>query len=623
VGGVDRYLTAYAKVSGTEWVVAVQQPIKDAFLPASILLRQSLFLVLFGLGLSLALGVLFSRMITAPLAHLLEGIRAIRTGGLDYRIRIRAGDEIGRLANSYNEMVESLQARTSELEESELRYRLLTERVNDVIFSLDEQGRFSFCNPRIEAITGYKPAELIRVPFVELVSESDAETARATIRELAESRGRMEREMKTEISGRDGRKAMLEVRLTADEGLDGARQLYGVARDVSERERLMGQLSQAQKMEAVGRLAGGIAHDFNNLLTAILGYCDYASGRLDDADSLGKSLEEIRRAGKRAASLTHQLLAFSRKQVMQPKVIDLNPLIANLEKLLRRLIGEDIALVTRLAPDLEAIYADPGQIEQVIMNLCINARDAMPRGGDIVLETANVSLDGSRFDGKVAVVAGSYVLLRVADTGIGMDEATKSRLFEPFFTTKEPGKGTGLGLSTVYGIVKQTGGYIGADSQPGKGATFEIYFPRTNRDAQSIAAPDRPPSASKGRESILLVEDEQVVRQLGKTVLKDQGYTVIEAADGESAEEIFRSHRDEIQLIVTDVVLPRMNGRELVERLRALKPGVHVLYMSGYTSDAIVHHGVLDEGISFIQKPFAMQALLAKVREVLDKPASG
>jgi CheY-like chemotaxis protein len=376
-------------------------------------------------------------------------------------------------------------------------------------------------------------------------------------------------------------------------------------------------------MEAIGLLAGGIAHDFNNLLTAIRGYSDLLLHRLDGRSEMRREVEEIRKAGERAASLTRQLLAFSRKQVLQPKVLDLNAVVAGMDNMLQRLIGEDIDLVAVLRPGLWNVLADPGQLEQVIMNLVVNARDAMPRGGKVTIETANVELDDSYVRQHAAVSPGPYVMLAISDTGKGMDEETKNRLFEPFYTTKEKGKGTGLGLSTVYGIVKQSGGYIWAYSDIGKGTAFKVYFPRfggadaeTGKEGASVSSP-------QGRETVLVVEDEEAVLALIRDILEGSGYTVLTASDGEEAQTVGRGHGAPIHLIVTDVVMPKMGGREAAESLAPHLPGVKVLYMSGYTNEAIVRHGVLDPGIPFLEKPFTPDALLRKVRRALDPPVEG
>jgi signal transduction histidine kinase len=379
------------------------------------------------------------------------------------------------------------------------------------------------------------------------------------------------------------------------------------------------QLFQAQKLEAVGRLAGGISHDFNNLLTAIMGYSDLSLQRLLDGDPLKYNLKEIRKASESAAALTRQLLAFSRKQVMQPKVLNLNSVVANLERMLKRMIGEDIELRTSLHAALGNVEADPGQIEQVIMNLAVNARDAMPAGGNVTIETANVYLDEAYAHSHIAVSPGHFVMLAVSDAGMGMDAETQERMFEPFFTTKEAGKGTGLGLSMVYGIVKQSGGNIWVYSELGKGTTFKIYFPRIDAVAENYSQPA--PTSSDvptGSETILLVEDAEVVRQLARQVLELNGYQVLEADAADRALVLCETYDARIDLLLTDVVMPGLSGSETAKRVLALKPEIKVLYMSGYTDDAIVYHGVLEAGLNFIQKPFTPDALAKKVREVLD-----
>lgn len=376
------------------------------------------------------------------------------------------------------------------------------------------------------------------------------------------------------------------------------------------------QLLQSQKLEAVGRLAGGVAHDFNNLLTVIAGYSDLLLKKLDDKDANRPKIQEINKAANRAAGLTRQLLAFSRKQVLQPKVLELNSIIPELEKMLGRMIGEDIELRTSLRSDVGNVKADPGQIEQIVMNLVVNARDAMPSGGRLTIETANAYLDATYARHHVGVIPGPYVMLAVSDTGMGMDEETQAHIFEPFFTTKGLGKGTGLGLSTVYGIVKQSGGNIWVYSEVGKGTTFKVYLPRVDERAEDyrpMAAADLP----KGTETILLVEDAITVSRLAREILEANGYEVLEAASGSEALQISRAHPGAIHLLLTDVVMPEMSGKELAQRMLYICPEMRVLYMSGYTDETIVHHGVLDEGINFIEKPFSPEALSVKVRKVL------
>jgi nitrogen-specific signal transduction histidine kinase len=391
----------------------------------------------------------------------------------------------------------------------------------------------------------------------------------------------------------------------------------GLLKDIAERRQLEEQLRQSQKMDAIGRLAGGIAHDFNNLLTVIAGRAQMILARLRPEEPIHRDATLVRTTADRAAALTQQLLAFSRKQVLQPQVLDLNVVMTAMEPMLSRLIGEDIELAVVPVAGLDRVKADPGQIEQVIVNLVVNSRDAMPQGGRLTIESANVELDEAYARRHVSVPAGQYVMLAVSDTGSGMDEQTRSRVFEPFFTTKETGKGTGLGLATVYGIVKQSGGDVRVYSEIGTGTTFKIYLPRVT-EMVSPPEPSTSATAPRGDETVLLVEDEPEVRDLAREILEGNGYTVLQACDAQEAVLMAERHGGPIHLLLTDVIMPRQSGRALVERLQPLRPEMRVLYMSGYTNEAIVRHGVLDPDTVFIQKPFSPAALGHKVRAALD-----
>jgi PAS domain S-box-containing protein len=393
-------------------------------------------------------------------------------------------------------------------------------------------------------------------------------------------------------------------------------------RDISERNQLEQQLRQAQKMEAVGRLAGGIAHDFNNLLTAIFGYADLLAEDLPPDSPAQADVKEIRTAANRASALTRQLLAFSRQQVLQPVVLNVNDVVRDLENMLQRVLGEDVELEARFAADLGNARADPGQLEQVIINLAVNARDAMPTGGKLTIETANVDLDEHYAQTHRPVVPGRYVMVAVSDTGIGMDAATQARMFEPFFTTKEPGKGTGLGLATAYGIVKQSGGYIWVYSEVGGGATFKIYLPRVDAPTQAVAAPAELGTVA-GTETVLLAEDDPLLLPLARDVLKRLGYTVLEARTPADAVAVAQAHGGVIHLLISDVVMPGESGLQLARRLLEVRPNLRVLYISGYSDEAVVRHGLLDPGTTFLQKPFTPAALARKVRELLDAPRPG
>jgi signal transduction histidine kinase len=394
--------------------------------------------------------------------------------------------------------------------------------------------------------------------------------------------------------------------------------MEGIIVDITERKQLETQLQQARRMEAIGRLAGGIAHDFNNLLTIIKGYAELALKRPKISAEQQTDIERIEDASERASTLVRQLLAFSRRQVLQPKLVDLNSIVLGLDKLLRRLMDENIQMWTRPGKNIGTIKADPGQIEQVIMNLVVNARDAMPKGGRLTLETADADLDAAYASEHVSVKPGRYVMLAVSDTGVGMSVDTVAHIFEPFYTTKESGRGTGLGLSTVYGIVKQSEGYIWVYSEPGRGSTFKVYLPRVDQPAEALPVAKAPVADQAGSETILLVEDQPQVRELAQIALASKGYTVIVAATPEEAERACEERGREIHLLLTDVIMPGVSGRELAKRLTARQPNLRVLYMSGYTFNVIAQGGMLEDGVAFLQKPFTPSKLAEKVREVLD-----
>ncbi len=485
----------------------------------------------------------------------------------------------------------------------------------DMICTASYEGFFTRTNPAFTKALGYTAEQLQSQQFLSFVHDDDHA---ATAREL----GRLaEGETTFGFSNRyrtaSGSYRLIEWHAKAD---TDARLIYAIARDQTDRRLLEDQFRQAQKMEAVGRLAGGVAHDFNNLLTAILGFGEMTMEQLPEGDPLRKDVAHILHAGHSATALTKQLLAFSRKQILDPQVLDLNALVSRMQPMLRRLIGEDVELLTSLDQALLRINADPGQVEQVIMNLAVNARDAMPMGGQLQIATDMVDLDARFVSANPGAIKGHYVRLTLTDSGVGMDPDVLAHLFEPFFTTKEQGKGTGLGLATVYGIVKQSGGYISVKSAEGHGTTFVVHFPSVQRAADTVPDTDLRPHALNGTETILVVEDQREVREVIKHVLVRQGYSVIEAADGTTALELLRARDQAVDLLLTDVVMPVMSGRDLVARLDNRDVAIRVLYMSGYTDDEIVKHGVLDPDIDFLPKPFQPQQLLTRVREVLDRP---
>jgi PAS domain S-box-containing protein len=500
------------------------------------------------------------------------------------------------------------------LRSSEERYRLLIENANDGIVVVQD-GAIVFANSRIAEFIEGTIEDIIGKPIMSFIHPED----QGKVVEIIMKRMRGE----PVSNPYDFRAVSNSGRITWVENnvvpimWGGAPATLGFLRDMTQQRHLETQLVQSQKMEAVGRLAGGIAHDFNNLLTVITGYISLILSRHGDGDPFHKELVEIRSAAEKTADLTRQLLAFSRKQILQPKIIDLNKIVANLEIILQRLIGEDIELSTDLENVDANVLVDPGQIEQIIVNLAVNARDAMPKGGKLTIGTKILELDESFAREHSPVLLGKHVVMSVSDTGVGMSQATMSNMFEPFFTTKEKGKGTGLGLSMVHGIVAQSKGHIFAESTPGKGTTFRIYLPKVEGN-ETHSGDNVSEGAKGGKETILIVEDEPVLKILFGKILAANGYSVMSACSGDEAALLSRDFKGPIHLLLTDVVMPGINGRELADRIHAGRPGIKVIYMSGYTDDAIVHHGVLENGIEFLTKPFSPETLTNKVRNVLD-----
>jgi two-component system, cell cycle sensor histidine kinase and response regulator CckA len=508
------------------------------------------------------------------------------------------------------------------LAEREELFRLISENAADMIALVDVSGHRIYNSPSYHTILGYTQEELADTSSFEQIHPDDHKKVMDAA--LETRRTGEGRRIEYRIRHKDGRWLTLESTASAVRNDAGdVEKLVIVNRDITERKLLEEQLSLSQKLEAVGRLSGGIAHDFNNLLGVIIGYAEAIQQHMSPADPMREAVDEIQTAGNRAAALTQQLLAFSRKQVLEPKVLDPNAVLSDVEKMLRRLIGEDIEVQISLSRHLGRVKADRSQLEQVILNLAVNARDAMQQGGKLRIETRNAQLlesDRQRFR---YVVPGQYILIKVSDTGCGMDADLQSHIFEPFFTTKEKGKGTGLGLATVYGVIKQSGGYIWVESEVGKGTEFKIYLPLVEDAAEETPESQEPSARSHGAATILLVEDEESLRKLTRTTLKSQGYSVLEARDAPTALALAAKSEAPIDLLLTDVVMPGMSGRALAEKLGALRPDMKILYMSGYPDGAIVTHGVLNPGMFILRKPFTRDVLLRRVEESLAQKFAG
>ncbi len=616
---------AFAAVADTPWMVWID--LDDALVsaPARQFLQRMIELAAGFAVVGLLFIWLLLRQLTRPLAELTAATEAVAAGDYSRTVDTGRRDEIGRLGRSFDRMTERVAQDITEREEvarklqeneDRTRYTLGAARVGT--WQMDTRSAVVSFSETMSPLFGLDRSQLPTTSdgVLALIHPDDRlAVAGGMAREAVDLR---EHEIQFRALQPDGsyKWALGRSRLMAD--ASGAPRILGVAFDISEQRLLEEQLRQSQKMDAIGKLAGGIAHDFNNLLTAILGFGGFLLDGLEPGDHRRPHVEEILKAGHRAAELTAQLLAFSRKQLLEPVVVDLNATVAESTKLLGRLIGEYIHLESVLAPDLGRVRADPVQLQQIVMNLAINARDAMPEGGRLTIETANIELDESYGTQHYKVTPGRYVLLAVTDTGVGMSEEVRGRMFEPFFTTKERGRGTGLGLATVYGAVKQAGGYIWAYSEPGRGSTFKVYLPRlTGEQAPVVPAPAAGPLVS-GRETVLLVEDEEAVRALTRMILTRTGYRVIEAANGDEAEARHAEASGGITLMITDVVLPGSSGPQVFQRLAVRDPNLKVLYMSGYTDDAVFRTGRLQDGVAFIQKPFTADGIRRKIREVID-----
>jgi PAS domain S-box-containing protein len=538
-------------------------------------------------------------------------VEAMRSGAADYVIK--SPSHIQRLPITIRAVLEKLHLQAEKARDEEAFKNLISSAPIGIFIVQD--GKFKLTNPGFQKITGYGEPELLEKDSLILVAPEFQEVVRE--KNVLMLQGQSITPFEYQFIDKNGEKKWVMASITPTL-YGGETVILGYFMDITENKQLEAQFLVAQKMEAVGQLAGGVAHDFNNLLTAILGYSEMLLLDLSANDPRRQYVTEIIHASDRASSLTRQLLAFGRRQILQPRIINLNEVISGMEKMLRRLLGEDLNLVTLLAPDLGAVKADLGQMEQVIMNLAVNARDAMARGGLLTIETENVSLDEAYAKDHMEVIPGPYVMLAVSDTGAGMSLSTQARIFEPFFTTKEAGKGTGLGLSTVHGIVKQSGGHIWVYSEPHKGTTFKVYLPQAGEKAVPLTMAAAPAASLQGQETILVVEDEEDLRLMICQALRFYGYTALEARHGNEAILICARHKGAIDLVLTDVVMPGMSGGELIERLAPLGRKIKVLFMSGYTEDTATLQGLLAGRVHFLEKPFKMTTLVQKAREVLE-----
>jgi signal transduction histidine kinase len=606
-------------IASTPWLITIEIPKRVATAPARQFIYAASVIALLMIAVGIIAAWWLSRSITRPLDAISRAAEGIAEGDYTRRAEVETQNELGRLAASFNSMAERVEAAARERENTLSLLDVVLASAPIGFALLDRELRYLRVNEALAELNGQDIATHIGRPVSELQPELGEEREALLHRVLEERRAIVDVELIRPAAGKGFGERQLRASFFPVALAGGPPIGIGLfLAETTERRGLEVQLQQAQKMEAVGQLAGGIAHDFNNLLTVITSYGAMVMADLPRESPHANDVQEILNAANRASSLTRQLLAFSRRQVLQPNVLDLNALTGNLEKMLRRLLREDIELVTRFDQGLALVNADAGQLEQVIVNLVVNARDAMSRGGRISIETSNVSLGEGYGPMHANASPGAYVLLAVSDTGKGMDKTTQAHIFEPFFTTKPVGQGTGLGLSTVYGIVKQSGGYVWVYSEIDKGTTFKIYLPGVARDGVVTEAErESVPPAPGGPERILLVEDEPNVRRIARRVLERNGYTVLEAANGNEALRVLERRQEPIALVLTDLVMPEMGGRELASKLRIVSPTSRVLFMSGYTEDAVLRQSVMEPGAVFLDKPFTFETLIRKVREAL------
>jgi PAS domain S-box-containing protein len=575
-------------------------------------LQFLLLLIAAGFAFGAIILYLIERVVLSRMADLSDNITRVGTSGnLAARVAVSGRDEVAYLGTAVNGMLEDLERVQKARHEERTRLALLIEKMPTVIWTTDADLRFTYHTGAALEAMSLRSEDALGKTLFQYFGTDDPNFPAIAAHHKALAGGTLSFEL-------DWQKRSFDCYVQPLRGPQGDLiGVIGVALDVTDRKHLTDQLRQSQKMQAIGELAGGVAHDFNNLLMVVKGHAQLLLERMPKEPSLHHSVQQMEKAADRAASLTRQLLAFSRKQVLQPRVLDMNDVVTGMIKMFSRVIGENIEMAFVPAAKLGRTKADPGQIEQVLLNLVVNARDAMPTGGRLTIETSNVHLDRSYAAGHAAVDPGPYIMLTVSDTGCGMDAETQSRIFEPFFTTKEAGKGTGLGLATVYGVVKQSGGYIWVYSEVGCGSTFKIYLPEVTEAIDAPAIEKETRGSSRGTETVLFVEDELSVRELVRDYLVGAGYRVLDAGDGIEALEAAMAHKGPIHILITDVVMPRLSGRDLATKLSSERPDMKVLFISGYTDDTIVRHGVLEGGVAFLQKPFNLRALSEKIREVL------
>lgn len=579
------------------------------------LLQFLLLLLAAGMVFGAVTMYLLERFVISRVGRLSDDITQIgASGDLGQRLRISGHDELSNLGDTINGMLEDLEIGQIERHAERVRLTVMVEKMPAVLWTADAELQItSAMGAGLDAL-GLRSLEPIGLPILDFFFTKDNDAPPIT----AHRKALEGQSVAYEVTWKDRRFESHVQPLRNGEGV--IQGVIGVALDITDRERLTDQLRQSQKMQAVGELAGGVAHDFNNLLMVVKGHAQLLLERMPDSSPLRLSVEQVEKAADRAATLTRQLLAFSRKQVLQARVLDLNDAVAGMIRMFSRVIGENIDMAFLPGGKLGRVKADPGQIEQVLLNLVVNARDAMPNGGRLTIETSNVELDSGYAATHTSVEPGLYVMLTVTDTGCGMDAETQARIFEPFFTTKGPGKGTGLGLATVYGVVKQSGGYIYVYSEVNRGTTFKIYLPQVTADLDAPSPETEKRRSARGTETILFVEDEQSVRELVRDYLVGAGYCMLEASDGVQALKVAAAHPGPIHMLITDVVMPHLSGPELATKLSAERTGLKVLFISGYTDDTVFRHGVLEGGVAFLQKPFNLKALSQKTREVLSGP---